>query len=222
MKHKLVSAYNTAIFDTDKLEVYQVIDKALASGMLPEEIIFEIIIPAIDSMMPNISESKEVNLAQHFFASKMASEITDKMVSQFKTSPQIIGNVVIGTSTGDFHGLGKRIVCGCLNAHFIKTIDLGLNISAEKFVDEAIANNANVIAISSMMLHTATGENGCIKVREILKEKKLEDTIKLIVGGAPYRFDAQLYAAVKADAWAENGNLAGLVVTDLLKEVKKW
>jgi methanogenic corrinoid protein MtbC1 len=40
------------------------------------------------------------------------------------------------------------------------------------------------------------------------------------VGGAPYRFDAQLYKEVGADAWAENGIVAGKVIADLLREVR--
>jgi hypothetical protein len=42
-----------------------------------------------------------------------------------------------------------------------------------------------------------------------------------VVGGAPYRFDPNLYKTVQADAWAENGILAGKVVLDLIKEVVK-
>jgi len=61
------------------------------------------------------------------------------------------------------------------------------------------------------MLHSATGENGSIKVREILTEKKLTSEIKIVVGGAPYKFDKDLYKTVGADAWAYDA-LSGIKI----------
>ncbi len=100
----------------------------------------------------------------------------------------------------------------------VEVIDLGLNVSPEKYVEAAISQHANVIGISSMMLHTARGENGPIKVRQLLKESKKEDEIFLVVGGAPYRFHPELYKQVGADAWAENGITASKIITDLIKK----
>jgi methanogenic corrinoid protein MtbC1 len=68
-----------------------------------------------------------------------------------------------------------------------------------------------------MMAHTARGENGCLKVRQILRERGLEDRIKLIVGGAPFRFDSTLYKDIGADASAEDGISAGKVIADLIR-----
>ena len=151
---------------------------------------------------------------------QIAAQVTDEMLAMFSTPSKIIGKLVIGTSQGDFHGLGKKIVIGCLKAQMIESVDLGLNVSAEKFVNEAINHQAQVIGISSMMLHTARGENACLGVRKILIEKELERKIKIIVGGAPYRYDHELYKSVKADAWAENGIAAGKVIAQLISEVQ--
>jgi methanogenic corrinoid protein MtbC1 len=71
-----------------------------------------------------------------------------------------------------------------------------------------------------MMVHTATGENGARKVRALLHEQGLEDRIKLVVGGAPYRFDGELYKTVGADDWAADGVTAGRVIINLIKGVK--
>jgi len=84
-----------------------------------------------------------------------------------------------------------------------------------------ICRSLQVNAISAMMVHTARGENGCRKVRQILSERGLEERIKVAVGGAPYRFDPELYRTVGADAWAENGITAGRVITDLIREVRR-
>jgi methanogenic corrinoid protein MtbC1 len=70
------------------------------------------------------------------------------------------------------------------------------------------------------MVHTARGENGCIRVRQLLKERGLDGCIKIAVGGAPYRFDPSLWQTVGADAWAENGITAGRVIANLIREVR--
>lgn len=220
MLEQVMIQYNEAIMDTDRDRALLVVHDALDLGITPEEIIFEVVVPAIEQMMTAVSETQGMSLAQHFMAAQIASEIVDEMVPRFKVSPQSIGKVVIGTSRGDFHGLGKRIVGGCLKAMMVEVIDLGLNVAPERFVDEAVAHEAAVIAISSMMVHTARGEDGCRRVRQILNERGLEDRIRIAVGGAPYRFDPELYKFVQADAWAENGIAAGRVITDLIREVR--
>jgi len=221
MLEQIIKAYNEAIIDTDKDRAMEVVRHAVEQGVSPEDVVFKVITPAIELMIKSISELYDVNLAQHFMTAQIAAEATEEMIAKFETPPDVLGRVVIGTSVGDFHGLGKRIVAGCLRANMIEVTDLGLSVSPERFVDEAVAHNADIIAISSMMVHTAIGENGCIKVRQILNERGLEDKIKIIVGGVPYRFDHKLYKLARADAWAENGIAAIPVIKDLIKEVRK-
>lgn len=220
MLEQIITAYNEAIFDTDKDQALRIVQQAVDQGVSPEDIVFKVVVPAIERMLTSVSHNVDANLAQHFLTSQIAAEIVDRMLPRFQQAPEIIGTIVIGTSQGDFHGLGKRIVIGCLKARMIEAIDLGLNVAPERFVDEAIGNNAQVIGISSMMVHTARGDNGCRAVRRILRERGLEDRFRIVVGGAPYRFDEQLYLAVGADAWAENAVAAGQVIADLIREVK--
>ena len=220
MYDQIITAYNEAIFDTDRDRALQIVRQAAQDGMSPEDIVFKLVMPAIEQMLASVSEQMDANLAQHFLTSQIAAEVVEEMLPRFRQAPEACGTIVIGTSPGDFHGLGKRIVIGCLKAHMIETIDLGLNVAPERFVDEAVTHGAQIIGISSMMVHTARGENGCRMVRQILRERGLEGKIKIVVGGAPYRFDARLFMEVGADAWAENGIAAGKVITDLLREVR--
>ena len=216
----VIRDYNEAVFDTDAERAMAVVEKALAGGTSAEDIVFKVVIPAIEEMMTLINRDPDANLAQHFMTAQIAASVTEKMIGHFKQPPETVGRVVIGTSAGDLHSLGKRIVTGCLKSLMIGVIDLGVNVEPERFVDVAVTEGAEVIAISAMMVHTAKGAYGCAKVREILKARGLERSIKLVVGGAPYRFDPTLYKAVGADGWAEDGITAGRVILDLIREVR--
>jgi len=217
---QVLTSYNEAILDTDREKAFRVVHAALGKGISPEKVVFGIVVPAIELMMKSVSANQGVSLAQHFMAAQIASEVVDEMVPRFEKSPEVVGHVVIGAAQGDFHGLGKRIVTGCLKALMVEVTDLGLNVAPERFVDEALAHDAQVIAISAMMVHTARGENGCLGVRRILIERGLEKRIRIAVGGAPYCFNHGLYKVVGADAWAENGITAGRVITNLIREVR--
>ena len=215
-----IEAYNEAVFETDKYAALAVVNQALTDGYSPEDVVFKLVIPAVEAMMLRIERDPDSNLAQHFMTAQIAADVTEKMLEKFSAPPDIIGRIVIGTAYGDLHSLGKRIVTGCLKSLMVDVIDEGINVRAEQFVDSAVEHDAQVIAISAMMVHTANGENGSLKVRALLKERNLEHKIKLVVGGAPYRFDPELYARVGADAWAPDGVTAAKVIAKLIREVK--
>ena len=219
MLEEIIRNYNEAVLDTDRAKALQVVSCAIDQGISPEDIVFKVVIPGMDMMIKALNDGFDTNLAQHFMTSQIAADVTEKMLVLFQTPPEVMGKVVIGTAAGDLHTLGKRIVIGCLKAQMIEVTDLGVNVPAERFVDEAVARGAQVIGVSAMMVHTARGENGALKVRKILKERGLEKKIKLVVGGAPYRYDPELYKVVQADAWAENGVSALKVIMDAIAEV---
>ena len=220
MLDDIIKAYNEAVFETDRDAAFEVVARAIDHGLTPEDVVFKVVIPAVEEMMAGITRNPDQNLAQHFMTAQIAAEVTDAMLKRFVHPPEVIGRVVIGTALGDLHSLGKRIVMGCLKALMVEVIDLGVNVPAERFVDEAVAHGAQVIAVSAMMVHTAMGEQGCRRVRELLRERDLERRVKLVVGGAPYRFDDQLYLQVGADGWAADGIAAGRMIVDLIKATK--
>lgn len=220
MLDQVIKEYNEAVYDTDRDQALQVVHDAVAAGVSPEDIVFRVVLPAMDLMIQAISRDGGASLAQHYLTAQIADAVTSEMVAKFAKAPEVAGRVIIGTAEGDLHSLGKRIVTGCLKARMIEVTDLGVNVPAEKFVAKAVARNAEVIAISTMMVHTAKGENGCSRVRALLAERGLSGKIKIIVGGAPYRFDPDLYRTVGADAWAEDGITAGRVIVEMIKEVR--
>lgn len=220
MLETFIQAYNEAVAEIDKQAALAVVGQALSAGLSPEDVVFKLVIPAVEAMMARIEKDPDSNLAQHFMTAQIAAEVTEKMLEQFSQPPAVIGRVVIGAAHGDLHSLGKRIVIGCLKSLMVDVVDLGVNVGAEQFVDAAVAEAAEVIAVSSMMVHTALGDNGAPRVRSLLRERGLEGRIKLAVGGAPYRFDPELHTRVGADAWAPDGVTAAKVIVQLIREVR--
>ena len=218
---RALDSYLKALFDTDKPMALRIVQEALEGGMTPENVVFDVIIPGMERMIGGmISSGNLVTLSQHFLASQIAEEVVDRLIPLFAAAPEVRGHVVIGTSHGDFHGLGKKIVTGCLRARMFEVTDLGINVAPERFVDEAASVGAEVIAISSMMVHTATGERGAKRVRQLLRERGLEGRLRIIVGGAPYRFHDNMFREVGADAWADSAAEAPAVVARLVQEVR--
>jgi len=209
--------YYNAVFDTDRERALLVIQQALDAGVSPEEVVFSIVIPGMEKMIGGMITDSLVTLSQHFLASQIAEEVTDMLIPRFTTAPELQGQVVIGTSYGDFHGLGKKILCGCLRAKMFQVTDVGINARPEHFVEAALAVGAGVIGISSMMVHTAVGENGPRRVRALLREQGLEERIKIVVGGAPYRFHDTLYREVEADAWGATAIEGAEIIAGLIR-----
>jgi methanogenic corrinoid protein MtbC1 len=217
---QVAQGFNDALVDTDREAALRVIDHAIAAGLGPEDVVFGVVLPTMEKLMDRDCAGGATSLAQHFLASQISADVVERMLPRFAQAHVSAGTVVIGTSLGDFHGLGKRIVVGCLKARMFDVTDLGMNVPGHRFVDEAVRLNASVIGVSSMMVHTATGAQAATGVRALLKERGLEGRIKLVVGGAPYLFDDTLYRTVGADAWARNGLEAAAVVAGLVREGK--
>jgi len=110
-----------------------------------------------------------------------------------------IGNVVIGTVRGDLHDIGKNVVVTLLNAAGFDVIDLGVDVSPEKFVEAVKNNNPNIVGMSALLTTTMIEMEDVIKA---LKDAGLRDKVKIIIGGAPI---TQEYAEkIGADAAARD------------------
>ena len=92
------------------------------------------------------------------------------------------GTAVIGTVKGDLHDIGKNLVKMMLEGRGLNVIDLGVDVSADQFVQAAIDNNADIICCSAL-LTTTMGEMK--NVVETATAKGIRDKVKIMIGGAP-------------------------------------
>jgi len=99
-----------------------------------------------------------------------------------KTKMETLGKIVIGTVKGDIHDIGKNIVIMMLQAAGFEVIDLGVDVSAEKFVDAVASKKLDIIGLSALLTSTMYEMKN---VMDALKEKNLRDTVKVIIGGRP-------------------------------------
>lgn len=92
------------------------------------------------------------------------------------------GKVVLGTVKGDLHDIGKNLVKIMMESKGLDVIDLGVDVSADRFVNTAIEEGAQIIACSALLTTTMPVMK---EVVDKANEKGVRDRIKIMVGGAP-------------------------------------
>ena len=109
------------------------------------------------------------------------------------------GKVVLGTVEGDMHDIGKNLVGMMLKSNGFDVVDIGVDVSADSFVNAARDNNADIIAMSALLTTTMTY---CPTVIEALEKDGLKSSVKVMIGGAPV---TRAYAdEIRSEGFAED------------------
>jgi corrinoid protein of di/trimethylamine methyltransferase len=128
-----------------------------------------------------------------------------------KQQRDVLGRVVIGTVQGDIHEIGKTLVATMLAANGFEVHDLGVDVSAQRFVDKVREVEADVLGLSALLTTTILNQETVILT---LKEAGLRDRVKVIIGGVPA--SAEWAEEIGADAYAENATEAVAAVKQLV------
>ena len=115
-------------------------------------------------------------------AMKRAMAVLQPALAKGGARAKSLGHVVIGTIEGDIHDIGKTLVATMLSANGFEITDLGADVPAKRFVDEAETKGAGCIAISALLTTTMSGQK---RVVEELKKRSLKGKVRVMVGGAP-------------------------------------
>ncbi|MCX6064925.1 MAG: corrinoid protein [Chloroflexi bacterium] len=122
-----------------------------------------------------------------------------------------IGKVVIGTVKGDLHDIGKNLVAMMLGGAGFEIVDLGVDVSPEKFI-AALTDDVDILGLSALLTTTMPSMENTIKAVETAG---LRDRIKIIIGGAPVTAD---YAKkIGADGFASDAGRAVTLAKSLLE-----
>lgn len=166
----------------DDKNVAELTQSAINDSITPKQILDEGLISGM-SIIGEKFKNHEIFLPEVLMAAKAMHAGMDILKPLFlEGENKGLGKVVVGTVKGDLHDIGKNLVSIMLKGAGFEVIDLGKDVSAEKFVDTAIEENADVIGMSALLTTTM---HEMKRVIEILKEKNLNGTIKTIAGGAP-------------------------------------
>ena len=82
MLQRVIAAYTEAVVDTDRHRAIAVVHDAVDHGVSPEDVLFRVVVPSLESMIKSISESFDASLAQHFMASQIAAEVTEEILKE--------------------------------------------------------------------------------------------------------------------------------------------
>ena len=129
-----------------------------------------------------------------------------------KSGVKAVGKVIIGTAKGDLHDIGKNLVAMMLRGGGFEVIDLGIDVSPEKFLKASQEHQPDILGISALLTTTMIG---MMDVITIFKKAGLRNKIKVMVGGAPV---TQEFAnEICADVYAPDAASAVDKARELLK-----
>jgi methanogenic corrinoid protein MtbC1 len=157
---------------------------ALDIGAKPGDILDKALIPAM-AVVGNRFNKKEIYVPQMLMAAK-AMNSAMKHLKPFFLSGETKrkGKFIIGTVSGDMHDIGKNLVSMMIEGGGWEVIDLGVDVSTEKFMKSIGENPDAVIGLSALL--TTTMEN-MKKTVEAIREKHPDS--KILIGGAPVTMD---------------------------------
>ena len=185
------------------------VQESLANGKTPQDIIDESMIPAMEAIGQEFEAGRVFvpNLLLSARAMKSALDILKPLMLAGQTST--IGTVVIGTVKGDLHDIGKNLVASMLEGRGFKVINLGTDVSKERFIEAAKENNADIICLSALLTTTMD------YMKEVVDAVRADGLdVKIMVGGAP--LNAEFAAGIGADGYSSNANEAVVVAKKLL------
>jgi 5-methyltetrahydrofolate--homocysteine methyltransferase len=185
------------------------VQSALESGIPPKTILDEGMIAAM-AEVGRLFEAGEFYVPEMLISARAMQTGLNVLKPHLKeTNVQAAGKIAIGTVKGDLHDIGKNLVAMMLEGAGFEILDLGADVSSEKFV--AAADSVDVIALSALLTTTMPGMKTVINSLQATGKR---DKVKVIVGGAPV---TQAYAeSIGADGYAPNASRAVTLTKVLL------
>jgi 5-methyltetrahydrofolate--homocysteine methyltransferase len=186
------------------------IHKAVDANIEPKLILNEVIIRSAEEVGRKYEED-EYFLGDMLLAADAMNECMD-VIRPILTEEKhkSAGKVLIGTPEGDIHDIGKRLVVALLQGQGFEVIDLGVDVPPEKFVEEAININPDIIGISGLLTMTIS------KMTEtVAMLKKGGIKAKIVVGGGILSEESCQY--IGANAWAKDGWEGIKIIKELME-----
>ena len=203
--------FHTLLTQGKMEEVKKLTEEALYNGEPPEAILKDGFIQAMDRIGVRF-KSGEIYIPEVLIAARAmhaGMEMLKPILSRSTT--RLSKKVAIGTVKGDLHDIGKNLVAMMLEGGGFEVVDLGIDVSAEKFVEAIKAHRPQVVGMSALLTTTIREMKMTL---EAIEKAGLRKEVKTIVGGAP--LTEKFAREIGADGYAPDAASAVDVVTSLL------
>jgi len=163
-------------------KVKELVNQALEDGIEPKKILDEGLLSGMNVVGEKF-KNNQVFIPEVLIAARAMNAgvelLKPRLIAEGLESK---GTVVIGTVKGDLHDIGKNIVKMMIESKGLDVVDLGTDVDAKIFVQEAINHNADIICCSALLTTTMTEMKNVVKDTV---DAGIRDKVKIMVGGAP-------------------------------------
>jgi len=184
------------------------VEKALSLGADPREVL-DAMVEALEEVGGRY-ERGEAFLSELLMAGLLATEVVNTLKPHWRGRDAVGLKVVMGTVKGDVHDIGKNIVIMMLQAAGFEVVDLGVDVSAERFAEAVEKETPAVLGLSALLSSTVPEMKNVI---DLLKKRGLRSRVKVVVGGRPV--DEAVAREMGADGYGVNAVEAVKVVKRL-------
>jgi len=196
--HDIKKALNAGAISS----VSELTKKAIEEG-LPVREILDALIGGMDEIGVKF-RSNEIFIPEVLISAKAMHAGLDVLEPHLsKSGIKPVAKVVLGTVKGDLHDIGKNLVSMMLRGAGFEVIDLGIDVPAERFVEEAGKEEVRIVAMSCLV---TTSMNSMKVVIEAIKGAGLSGKVKTMVGGAP--ITEGFAGSIGADGYADEASSA--------------
>ncbi len=198
-----LTALHQAILTGDQKMAIASVEQALHEGVDPQDLIN-------GGMIPAMNEAGEKFQCEEYFvpelllaarAMKGALALLQPLLKARGAKP--VGCAVIGTVKGDLHDIGKNLVSSMLEGAGFRVVDLGSDVSGDRFVAAVRDEKPDLVCMSALLTVTMPAMKTTINA---LREAGVREQVKVLVGGAPVT--PEYAAEIGADAYADNASTA--------------
>ena len=179
--------------------VKALVESAIAEGIEPQKILNEGLLAGM-SVVGEKFKANEIYVPEVLVAARaMNMGLSVLKPYLMNSGVKAVGKVCIGTVQGDLHDIGKNLVKMMMEGKGLEVVDLGVDVSAETFVNTAKEQGCQIICCSALLTTTM---DVMAQVVALAKEAGIRDQVKIMVGGAPVSDD--FCKAIGADCYAKD------------------
>ena len=207
----VVTQIRTNVIEGNAPATLELVKQALTNGIPAEQILNEGLIAAM-AHVGKLFEEGEYYVPEMLIAARAMKgglEILRPALAAAKV--QAIGKIVIGTVQGDLHDIGKNLVAMMMEGAGFEVIDLGVDVTPEKFVEAINAHQPQLVGCSALLTTTMPKMKATINA---IERAGIRSRVKVLVGGAPVT--ARYASEIGADAYAPDASAAASIAKSLL------